>query len=108
MILPPKWSINMGPGVDMRGLGDGQPPRRLRPRVLYANEAAAAKVKWEGGSSPTLFLRVRGYASSLSVKIAAGWFRSPTSRAPYNLSCGPLRFPSAVSSHSAHPSSVVL
>lgn len=31
MILPPKWSINMGPGVDLRGLCVGQPPRRLRP-----------------------------------------------------------------------------
>lgn len=49
MILPPKWSINMGPGVDMRGLCVGQPPRRLRPRVLLANEAAAARSVKVGG-----------------------------------------------------------
>lgn len=46
MILPPKWSINMGPGVDMRGLlCRPTHPRRLRPRVLFANESRGRKVQ---------------------------------------------------------------
>lgn len=67
VILPPKWSINMGPGPDMRG-PHTERDRRKTPR----QRDRGRKVRATGREGPHLatclprcptFLRVRAYAS---------------------------------------------
>lgn len=71
VILPPKWSINMGPGVDMREekkseracVNQPPSPTACPPEVLFANEKSRGRNKFNLSGRvliyPTVFLRVR-------------------------------------------------
>lgn len=82
----------MGPGVDMRekkrvrGLASTNPPppRPALPRYSPANERSRGRNKFNLSGRVLIYPTCTCscvvyllYASSLSVKIAAGWFRSP-------------------------------